>query len=199
MITGFMSYPCKSGFKEATVKKNIIQIIVLMLSMVLLGSCSHMIDALWNPNAASFKIFAEQDGATIKIYFSRNDHSNYRAAGDYSNSSYYYGYYVYRNDSSPYDNYDLVAITGLVKPSGFTDGKDNNQIYYAGAYLEKKSGSEIDDPDDPTQFVDSCPPPGIKYFYRVVVVYQDWNKDEKEWKQSLSDQAASSWAAADCP
>ncbi|PKL12642.1 MAG: hypothetical protein CVV50_04230 [Spirochaetae bacterium HGW-Spirochaetae-6] len=177
-------------------KKNLKKIVILLSALLSLGSCSHMVDALWNPNAASFNIDAEQDGAIIKISFSRNDHTNFRSNGDVSESSYFWGYYVYRNSSSPYDDYNLIGITGLVRFAG-NDG--NGQSFYFD-YIERVLGESDVNPDpNPIEFEDTSCNSGIKYFYRVVVVYREWDKDAEEWLQTLSDQDASSWAAAVCP
>lgn len=201
MITGSTSFRCKSVFKEVAVKTK--EITILLFLGLFLGSCSHLIDALWNPEASQFNLTVSKVGNDVYITVPRTDHSHIRNDINSNNDRYFWGYYVYRNAVSPYEDFILIGITGQVE---LVPGpNDQNSIW--NRFVEKRGTSagildnNFTDPGKgPATYVDAgqCSGGTGKFYYRVGVVYREWDTKNKNWTSNVEDEAISSWSAVDC-
>ncbi len=161
--------------------------IFLLLSLVIFftfTACSRVIDLVWNSESASFNLKATpQGGKKIHIFIPIASHNQVRKDTDQKKGDYFWGYYIYRNNSSPYDAFSLIGIKKQVKLSG--------KLF--SHYVDMPGNI----PDDSTNvYIDSCPSAGSTYYYRVVAVFRKF--DEDEWQEDLTNKSASSWVAAIC-
>lgn len=168
-------------------KKNL-KIILFLLSFFLfltLTACSRVIDLIWNSERASFNLSAHSlANKKIAIQIPSSSHNNVRTEEDQKKGDYFWGYYVYRNNSSPYDPFSLVGIKKQVQLLG---GLFFNYVDMPGNL-----------PDDGTNvYIDSCPVAGVTYYYRVTAVFRKFSEDE-EWIDDLTNKSSSSWVAATC-
>ncbi len=169
----------------------------MVISLIFFVSCSKIIEGIWNPDASEFEIEATDGGSNqIVITFNRSDHSSVRSSGDIDDDEYFWGYYIYRNSSSPYDDFSLV---GIEAQSNCT-GDDGNGCFHSG-YVEMHGTSQQADIGGQNNFIDVCPVSGTTYYYRVVAVTRDYDPDVStpEWESGLNDEAASSWTSLTCP
>jgi hypothetical protein len=173
-------------------------LIILLIPGLFTLSCARILDQLWNPSAAEFNIEATQSGNDIVISIPKTDHlTNIRTTDETDESdSYFWGYYVYRNSTSPYENFHLIGISAQEVLSGDLHFK----------FIEKQGSSTIQDPDpNESEYRDVgiCPLGSTEtFYYRVVVVYREYSEadgsDPEQWENSLEDKSASSWAAVTC-
>ncbi|HCL55916.1 MAG TPA: hypothetical protein DHW82_02780 [Spirochaetia bacterium] len=192
--------------------KKIFNLIFLISSLFVVVSCSRIIDALWNPEASDFSITARSYGTSytsttdnsitsgqIRITFPKTDRSAARNGKDLK-GDYFWGYYIYRNNSSPYDTYSLRSIDSQNKDDGTAD--TNNTVLTYDTFSEIRSGNSITADAAEADFIDACTL-GETYYYRVVVVYREWDTgltpdiNGKKWG-SISDKSTSSWGTAKC-
>ncbi|HOJ50154.1 MAG TPA: hypothetical protein PKW55_05020 [Spirochaetota bacterium] len=172
--------------------KRILFIFILLFFLI---GCSRILDLLWNPNQAEFNIYSQSNvTGQIRVTFNESYHSDVRCYDCNSNDSYFWGYYIYRNSSGPYDDFTLIGIDSREKLTVIKDTYD----YYHWGYVEVHGSSVTDpDPNGPGVFIDTCTS-GVTYYYRVVVVYRSWDKKNNEWESDIESKAASSWTASLC-
>lgn len=177
------------------------KIMILIGLIFIFTGCSRIIDALWNPDTASFDLRAAKTTAnTITLTFTKSDHLDVRQPNDNGSDKYFWGYYVYRNEVSPYDAYSLIGIEAQEILNTVSDSFGQ---YYHSKFQEKHKDNPLFDDTDTTNnrtYIDtvSCGTSGNRYFYRVVSVYRDWDTSEKKWKTTTSDEDKSTFAAVKC-
>ena len=167
---------------------------LVFLLFIFLTNCSAILDLIWNPEASTFDIQVTSPSiGQIKVSFTRSDHYDVRDAGENDFSSYFWGYYIYRNSVGPYDDYTLIGIDYREKLSGVDI---YSQPYHSG-YVEVH-GLSVTDPDTTAgSYTDSCVS-GVTYYYRVAVVYRKWDKTNKKWEDKIENKYSSGWGAAIC-
>lgn len=160
-------------------------LIASLTAFFIFSGCSRLIDAVWNSDAADFKITASSaPGAPleIQIQIPKSDHLNsLRTSTDQKKGKYFWGYYVYRNSISPYEDFYLMAVAAqatLDGPATNSSTLQNSLAGFSGVYADTSCTS------------------GKTYYYRVAVVYREF--DGNEWTAHLEDKSASSWVAALC-
>jgi hypothetical protein len=200
-------------------KKNSIKttLLISLLALGLLG-CSRIIDGIWNLDASEFPVKSTAIGSgQIKLTFEKSNHKLNGAGSKTSDDilednaeettlkdEYFWGYYIYRNSTSQYDDYNLIGVDGFMSTqTGCTNiaaGAECNNT--AGQPNERRGASnnvETDTRfiDSTAAYTDSCAI-GTTYYYRVVVVYRKYDKSTKLWKNELVTKDKSGWTTAKC-
>jgi len=125
---------------------------------------------------------------TVVVEIPRVDHTPIKTLS--SVGDYFFGYYIYRSEISPYEGYTLI---------GFDTRPDYNNSYSEDYYTGKYSGSSeisLNGDSSPARFMDNCTG-GKIYYYRVVVGYKKYNGTAFE--SELKEKGISSWTASICP
>lgn len=177
------------------------KILILFSFSLFLGNCSHLIDAIWNPDTPSYDVSLTGGAPSSKlvtISFTKSDHLDVRQSGMINSDKYFYGYYVYRS-IDPYDGYKYIGVEAQSAVSG-SDGYDTYHQNYVELYNNGASQrADSNGNSSGRTYQDTCPTSGVLYFYRVVSVYRDWDKNSNTWKTSTTDEDKSAKAQIVCP
>lgn len=151
-------------------------------------------DKAYNQDTSDFAITSRAPSkGKIELTIPRTDHLNIKtssAAGEY-----FRGYYIYRNNLSPYDEFQLYGIDAYSETDTVLK---NHQTYKE--YVGASSVTDVLSTDagkGPGIYTDKSCTPNQYYYYRVIVVYRKWNGSA--WENSLLEKATSSWTAEFCP
>jgi len=125
---------------------------------------------------------------TIIIQIPKTDHTPIKSlsgAGEY-----FYGYFIYRSEVSPYEGYTLI---------GFDSRPDYNNSYtedYVTGKITNGVEGSLSGDSSPAVFVDTCTG-GKIYYYRVLVGYKKYNG--VSWEGELKEKGISGWTGSLCP
>jgi len=141
-------------------KIKILYILLIFVSLYML-SCSHIIDPIWNYNAAGFSVDATDDRVNeILLTWEGTDldPSNLTLpfdsskCKDYQNGTKFWSYFIYRTTENPFNSYEFI---------------------YEETDISKTSYRDVNS-------IDNQLLPGVKYYYRVVVVSVKMSKTEEK-------------------